>query len=504
MVDHHANGRRLHLGISVTVMPSGSRAFRPGRPGRRAIGAAGGLCGGIALVLRWRSPRARARRTRSRSRSGETDPADPRGVLLRLPRHGVKKGRRELDGLDADEAGCTTATSGGGRCSRTCGPASCPRPASRGRPPRSGGSWRTGSSTRAFGIDPKDPDPGRVTVRRLNRVEYRNTIRDLMGVDYDTDVEFPPDDTGHGFDNIGDVLTLSPLLLEKYLAAAESIVARAVPTVPRVVAERSPAGVPGQGFRRDRRRREGRGEGPLTLSYYEPATVSATFQAEHAGRYQLVLDLTANERYVDGGQRLQPLPAHLPGRRRGARPAGVRPAGRASRSASSSTATGRPGAHELTLEVQPLTPGEKQVRSLAIRIESVTVRGPLDEQYWVRPAELRPLLPGRRPRRTPPGAGLRPRAPRPVRRAGLPPPRGRRDGGPARRRWPRRVSAQEGQTFEAGVAQAMAAVLASPRFLFREEAARAGLAGPVSRWSTSTPWPRGCRTSSGRPCPTTS
>src|SRR5438874_4577881 len=69
----------------------------------------------------------------------------------------------------------------------------------------------------AFGIDPKNPDPGRVTVRRLNRVEYKNTIRDLMGVDYDTEGEFPPDDTGYGFDTIADVLTLSPMLLEKYL-----------------------------------------------------------------------------------------------------------------------------------------------------------------------------------------------------------------------------------------------------------------------------------------------
>jgi hypothetical protein len=44
---------------------------------------------------------------------------------------------------------------------------------------------------RAFGIDPKQPDPGRVTLRRLNRVEYRNTVKDLLGVDYNTDYEFP-------------------------------------------------------------------------------------------------------------------------------------------------------------------------------------------------------------------------------------------------------------------------------------------------------------------------
>src|SRR5215831_14618990 len=68
-----------------------------------------------------------------------------------------------------------------------------------------------------FQVDPQNPDPGRVTVRRLNRVEYRNTVHDLLGVDFDSLSEFPPDDTGHGFDNIGDVLTLSPMLLEKYL-----------------------------------------------------------------------------------------------------------------------------------------------------------------------------------------------------------------------------------------------------------------------------------------------
>jgi mono/diheme cytochrome c family protein len=83
--------------------------------------------------------------------------------------------------------------------------------------------------TAVFHVDPANPDPGRVTVRRLNRVEYRNTIRDLMGIDYDTQTEFPPDDTGFGFDTIGDVLTLPPMLLEKYMIAAEKIVAQAVP-----------------------------------------------------------------------------------------------------------------------------------------------------------------------------------------------------------------------------------------------------------------------------------
>jgi hypothetical protein len=66
-------------------------------------------------------------------------------------------------------------------------------------------------------------DPGRVTLRRLNRAEYNNTIRDLIGLDLKPADEFPDDDVGHGFDNIGDVLTLSPLLLEKYLKASEKV-----------------------------------------------------------------------------------------------------------------------------------------------------------------------------------------------------------------------------------------------------------------------------------------
>lgn len=72
------------------------------------------------------------------------------------------------------------------------------------------------------------PDPGRVVVRRLNRTEYGNTIRDLIGVDFNPTEDFPSDDVGHGFDNIGDVLTLSPVLMERYLAAAESILGRAI------------------------------------------------------------------------------------------------------------------------------------------------------------------------------------------------------------------------------------------------------------------------------------
>ena len=73
-------------------------------------------------------------------------------------------------------------------------------------------------------VDPaRAQDPGRVTARRFNRQEYDNTIRDLFGVRLSLGNSFPTDDVGYGFDNIGDVHTTSPLRLQRYLEAAETI-----------------------------------------------------------------------------------------------------------------------------------------------------------------------------------------------------------------------------------------------------------------------------------------
>ena len=71
-------------------------------------------------------------------------------------------------------------------------------------------------------------DPGRPTLRRLNRAEYNNTIRDLVGVTFQPADDFPTDDVGYGFDNIGDVLSMPPILMEKYLTAAEKILDSAI------------------------------------------------------------------------------------------------------------------------------------------------------------------------------------------------------------------------------------------------------------------------------------
>ena len=91
------------------------------------------------------------------------------------------------------------------------------------------------------------PDPGSPAIHRLNRAEYRNAVRDLLGLDLDHARDLPADDSGYGFDNIGDVLTVSPLHVEKYVAAARRVSRLVVGTgapVP-VVQRYRPAGGPG-------------------------------------------------------------------------------------------------------------------------------------------------------------------------------------------------------------------------------------------------------------------
>jgi len=79
-----------------------------------------------------------------------------------------------------------------------------------------------------FWVDPTKPDPGHAVLRRLNRTEYNNTVRDVFFVNSRPAKNFPPDDTGYGYDNIGSVLSLSPLLMEKYLRAAREVSTDAV------------------------------------------------------------------------------------------------------------------------------------------------------------------------------------------------------------------------------------------------------------------------------------
>ncbi len=88
------------------------------------------------------------------------------------------------------------------------------------------------------------PNPGRVAIHRLNKAEYNNAVRDLLAVDFTPADDFPADDAGYGFDNIADVLSLPPVLTEKYMSAAHRVSRLAVgnikvdPSVDRINVDR--------------------------------------------------------------------------------------------------------------------------------------------------------------------------------------------------------------------------------------------------------------------------
>ena len=319
---------------------------------------------------------------------------------------------------------------------------------------------------KVFALDAVNPDPGRVTLRRLNRVEYRNTIDALLGIDFDTSQEFPADDTGHGFDNIADVLTVSPMLLEKYLDAAQKIIAEAVPTQPRVVAEFE---IAGSKFLADGESAEGREGATRDISYYKPIVASATREIELDGAYQVVVDFTAIETYVNNQfdynecQLIFKIDGETALRR-----TFVRESQRSYKFVYDRD--WKAGEHELSFEVIPLTPDAEQIRDLRFQLNSVVVRGPMREEHWVEPKRYTSFFP------RPVPASLERR--REYARQLLSDFAFRAYRRPVESRTVERLLALaeyaaslEGSTFEAGVAQAMVAVLASPRFLFREEMA---------------------------------
>ena len=317
-----------------------------------------------------------------------------------------------------------------------------------------------------FRIDPKNPDPGRVTVRRLNRNEYRNTIRDLMGIDFHAEAEFPPDDTGYGFDNIGDVLTLSPMLLEKYLGAARAIVNEAVPTVSRVIPEQI---IAGSRFRTNSIGAmlgggRNRPDTFISLPYDEPAKLSSSFRAKQAGKYEVIVEVVARGAFnfdpgtcnmtfkADDKELLKQEFAWQDGKNYRLK----------------SEQEWTPGDHALTFELQPGKPTEREANRIQLRLISVTVRGPMDPQYWAKPPNYERFFTRDVPEK--------PDARRQYAREVL--------NNFAKKAYRRPVEAavvdrlvnlsesiysQPGKTFEFGIAQAMAAMLASPRFLFRME-----------------------------------
>jgi hypothetical protein len=319
----------------------------------------------------------------------------------------------------------------------------------------------------AFGIDPKSPDPGRVTVRRLNRVEYRNTIHDLMGIDFNADAEFPPDDTGYGFDDIGDVLTVSPMLLEKYLAAANDIVAEAVPTVSRTIQERT---VPGKLFSRGKPQdasadaRGNRKDSSPLMSYYKQTALSNTFAADVSGSYTVGLDLA-----VKGNFDFDPGRCRVVFKINGQEVLTKEFGWYDNKTFHFDfNQDWKSGPQQMTFELKPLTAEDQEIYSLDMRITDVVVRGPMEKEHWIHPKNYERFFTRDAPEN--------PAARRAYARDLL--------GNFASKAFRRPVDhktedrlaslaedvySQPGKTFEAGVAHAMVAVLASPRFLFRVE-----------------------------------
>ncbi len=329
--------------------------------------------------------------------------------------------------------------------------------------------------TGAFGFDPANPDPGRVTLRRLNRVEYRNTVRDLMGVDFRADAEFPADDAGYGFDNIGDVLSTSPLLLEKYMQAADTIVAQAVPLVSRALPEHTIAADDFAGKHGAPNR-----DGALVLSLYENADLTHRFHIAQAGTYRVAVPAT-----IFGSFDFDPGRATVTVRIDG-KEAWKQELKWKDREALAIASEQKfePGDYDVRFTVEPLTgldkkpairPGESATH-VNVDFGGVKLRGPLEREHWT-------MTPGydrffTRPdppadRAAWPGYAaevLRRFATRAFRRP-VDDVAVEKLTAIAARAWE-----AKGTGFEQGVARAMTAVLASPRFLFRVEETQPGAA----------------------------
>ena len=314
--------------------------------------------------------------------------------------------------------------------------------------------WITRES---FGLDPANPDPGKVTVRRLNRYEYRNTIRDLTGFNLKIEDELPPDDTGYGFDNIGDVLSLSPLLLEKYMQLAERIANGAVPRTLRVPAEDS---LTGSQFKKT----QGKGTADR-LAVYDASEATHTWEAKVAGTYALSIDVDVlgQFNFDPGKTRLSFLVGDSEvWQREFAWQNGKK-------STFEIRQTWEPGPKDLGFKTVPLTALSEKTNAFDVRVSAIRIRGPMEESHWVRPKNFEKFFwqdpPSNPEERATYGRAVLTRFARSAYRRT-----------PSDSAIDRLVAIAEstwmspGKSFEDGIAQAIVPILASPRFLFRAEA----------------------------------
>ena len=312
---------------------------------------------------------------------------------------------------------------------------------------------------RVFKLDPNNPDPGRVTIRRLNRVEYYYAIKDLFGVEYETWENFPADDTGYGFDTIGDVLSISPLHMEKYLEAAATVAEKALP---KGTVMQTPVRVfEGSRFRKD-------GDETQQADWMEFKSERKVYMKGDApaeGVYQVTLDyaIRGSVAATDQSARLE---LWINGEKIAERTAGwdqrdtIKIGGQADLMKGSNT---------IEIRMSPKNPpGEGEGEQSAV-LKQVTIRGPLNGSYkeypkgysmimvdGPAPEEMRERdLYARKIMRSFVSRAFR----RPL------------DRGTVARlvKMAMQVDQSPGRSFEDGIKHAMTAVLASPRFLFRAE-----------------------------------
>lgn len=340
-----------------------------------------------------------------------------------------------------------------------------------------------------FGINPNDLDPGRIGVRRLNRREYGNTINDLLGIKFDAALVFPPDDSGYGFDNVGDALSFSPLLMEKYLRAAQTIIEQTVPTVTWIVPQQELSG-------RDFQDAGGQDRGN-SLSSKKATTVKHTARISEPGKYTVHVAVKLHGSFDFDPSRYT-IAFRIDGEERSRNEYGWDenklfrfqynedwPA----------------GDHVLAFELTPLaTPAAKDEPDAfrisrdptfaRFEVSSVRIEGPQGTKNLVHPRNYETFFPRRE---LPTSTGeQRQYADEILRKFATRAFRGPVDQATIDRlvKVAETVYQQPDKTFEAGVAHALVAVLASPRFLFRLESIGSeqgdGLFSPIDELSLAS------------------
>ncbi|MCC9601326.1 DUF1592 domain-containing protein [Stieleria sp. JC731] len=329
-----------------------------------------------------------------------------------------------------------------------------------------------------FGIDPENPDPGPITVRRMNRQEYGNTVRSLMGVDFDETLLFPPDDSGHGFDNVADALMVSPLLLDKYLQAAEMITERAVPRVTKIIPRQDFRGhdftTSDKGSNRNGRSLDGKKE----------TTVSRQFAIKDNGRYNVSIGTKQHGSFEFDPARYKVI-CRIDDELAFESELGW---DENKLTEFDSVKDWDAGDHKISFQIEPIVNASDEDdledegnTHVHFEIYRVSIEGPLDTQELVHPQNYDRFFTRDSP---PEGAEERRQyAAEVLERFATRAFRGKVD----RKTVDRLVSLAEAvysqpeTTFESGISRAIVAVLASPRFLFRIESAASD--DPSSRYA---------------------